>query len=203
MAGWGIDRLAVTPKAYLSSMNVCRADDCTKKVCAKGLCSTHYARWRRNGDPNIYQSRYKPVEDRFWAKVVRHDEGCWEWTGCRDNHGYGCLWVEPAMEKGHRVSWTIHNGPIPDGLFVRHRCDNPPCTRPDHLVLGTQLDNMADMYARGRGRKQRGIRVLTPEAIADIQARYSYRKVTEKQLGVEYGVSVSTIRKALRTSLAA
>ena len=98
---------------------------------------------------------------RFWSKV-RKGDGCWEWAGCRSK-GYGkiALGLESGLPKGkrvvkaHRVSWLIHFGPIPDGLFVCHRCDNPPCVRPDHLYLGTCADNSRDMIRKGRGAVQR------------------------------------------------
>jgi hypothetical protein len=82
---------------------------------------------------------------RFWPKV-RKDRGCWVWTGATTTTGYGRLSGQPA----HRLSWEIHHGPIPAGLFVCHRCDNPGCVRPDHLFLGTHEANMADMVAKGR-----------------------------------------------------
>jgi hypothetical protein len=93
-----------------------------------------------------------PLADRFWPKVQK-TEGCWLWIGCRDGRGYGQL-QSPGRSAGrlkaHRVSWLLHHGPIPDGLLVRHRCDNPPCVRPDHLELGTQADNAKDAARRGR-----------------------------------------------------
>jgi hypothetical protein len=99
----------------------------------------------------------RPLEDRFWEKVDKSGD-CWLWTGARDQHGYGSLSVahegrerrRSVPVKASRVSWQIHNGPIPAGMWVLHRCDNPPCVRPDHLFLGTQLDNMRDASAKGR-----------------------------------------------------
>jgi hypothetical protein len=89
---------------------------------------------------------------RFWAKVNQGD-GCWEWQGKRIG-GYGILLTGPAgaqrRERAHRVSWEINRGPIPSGAFVLHSCDNPPCVNPDHLHLGTNADNMAEMRERGR-----------------------------------------------------
>lgn len=93
------------------------------------------------------------IEDRFWSKV-RKDDGCWEWTASVNRRGYGWLHfggkVERKALKAHRVSWEIHNGPIPDGLWVLHKCDNPRCVRPDHLFLGDRTDNMRDCAAKGR-----------------------------------------------------
>lgn len=90
----------------------------------------------------------------FWSHVrVNERTGCWEWTGGHDKDGYGYFLVRPrlkGLDRTHRVSWVIHFGPIPVGLFVLHRCDNPPCVRPDHLWLGTSADNTADMVAKGR-----------------------------------------------------
>lgn len=102
------------------------------------------------------------IVGRFWDKVPdRPENGCWIWAG-RKVGGYGALrsgrtasgkhrWV-----RAHRLSWEIHNGPIPDGLQVLHGCDNPPCVRPDHLRVGTHADNMADKVARGRCARQSG-----------------------------------------------
>lgn len=90
----------------------------------------------------------KTSVDRFWIKVKKSD-GCWIWGALRLN-GYGCLRFNGKRTLAHRVSWEIHNGPIPEGLFVLHRCDNPACVRPDHLFLGTRKDNMQDMIKKGR-----------------------------------------------------
>lgn len=136
----------------------------------------------------------KHTDADFWARVVK-TEGCWVWTGPSNAQGYGV--VGHRSRKAHRVSWEMVNGPIPDGLLIRHLCHNPPCVRPDHLTLGTQKDNMADMYDAGRGRKATGLDnghgKLTDEQIAEIRRRYVFRKVTHKMLAAEYGVSESLV----------
>lgn len=88
---------------------------------------------------------------RFGAKVQRA-EGCWEWTGKRIKgpQPQGHFYAGAKMLLASRVAWTIAKGPIPDGLWVLHRCDNPTCVRPDHLFLGTRSDNTLDMYGKGR-----------------------------------------------------
>ncbi|KKM02552.1 hypothetical protein LCGC14_1783330 [marine sediment metagenome] len=78
---------------------------------------------------------------------------CWVWTGTRQSQGYGILYVEGEPVLAHRFAWAFENGPVPEGIQVLHHCDNPPCTRPSHLFLGTQKDNMQDMANKGRGRK--------------------------------------------------
>lgn len=102
-----------------------------------------------------------PVEDRFWSFVSKSDdEGCWEWSGHRDKNGYGTLAISSRPVGAHRVSWTINYGPIPDGLCVLHRCDNPPCVRPDHLFLGTSQDNTIDMIRKNRQVDRRILREI-------------------------------------------
>lgn len=86
---------------------------------------------------------------RFWSKVLIGNE-CWEWQAACHRHGHGMFALRGRMHYAHRVAWELWYGPVPDGLFVLHRCDNPPCARPDHLFLGTQTDNMADAFQKGR-----------------------------------------------------
>lgn len=94
-----------------------------------------------------------PIEQRFWPNVVkRGDAGCWEWTGkarCRPGW-HPTVSFEGRTALVHRVSWVLHNGPIPDGLWVLHHCDNPVCVNPTHLYIGTIRENVRDMMVRGR-----------------------------------------------------
>lgn len=97
-------------------------------------------------------ARTRSLAARFWAKVNKTPT-CWLWTANRLPKGYGVINVggrAGSQQLAHRVSWELHFGPIPDGLWVLHRCDNPPCVRPDHLFLGTVQDNVDDMVTKGR-----------------------------------------------------
>jgi hypothetical protein len=79
-------------------------------------------------------------------------DACWPWTG-RTEGGYGRLWFKNKHERAHRVAWALaNNQPVPDGMVVCHRCDNPPCCNPADLWLGTRTDNNADRDAKGRQR---------------------------------------------------
>ena len=83
--------------------------------------------------------------DTFWDQVTKSD-GCWTFAAHLSGHGYRSFRGRPA----HRVAWELSNGPIPDGMNVLHKCDNPPCVRPTHLFLGTHADNMRDAKEKGR-----------------------------------------------------
>jgi len=87
---------------------------------------------------------------RFWSKVDKSGD-CWPWKAGRSNWGYGAFTATRREQVGaHRVSFELENGPIPSGLQVLHRCDNPPCVNPAHLFLGTAADNMHDRWRKGR-----------------------------------------------------
>lgn len=88
---------------------------------------------------------------RFWDKVDSSKEGCWEWRGgINPNGGYGRFHFNNGQAPAHRLSWQLIKGSIPQGLFVLHHCDNPPCVNPSHLYLGTLADNNRDTRLRKR-----------------------------------------------------
>jgi hypothetical protein len=101
----------------------------------------------------------KFVESQFEDYIAKMESGCWEWLGQRDDKGYGFFRKSFGSRNSsrrvsaHRWSYQIHKGPITGGLYVCHSCDNPPCVNPEHLWLGTHLDNMRDMASKGRNRR--------------------------------------------------
>jgi hypothetical protein len=132
--------------------------------------------------------------DRFWEKVdVSFKTGCWEWTGFRGRTGYGRVRFNGRTQSAHRVSYELTWGPIPVGLSVLHSCDNRACVRPDHLSLGTQGDNMRDMFAKGRrtwNETRTNSRKMPAEQVRAL--RYAYRQGgrTVVQLAKDFGLCV-------------
>jgi hypothetical protein len=131
------------------------------------------------------------IAQRFWDKVSKTEE-CWLWTGGRTAPGkYGLFTENKHRVTAHSFSWRLHHGPIPEGLEVCHTCDNPPCVNPNHLFLGTRLQNMQDCVSKDRQAK--GPRVLPAEAVEDIRSNYSPGKVTMRHFSRKYGVSVQLV----------
>lgn len=148
-----------------------------------------------------------PLENRFWNKVDKTSvDRCWAWKGATNKGGYGRVTVPATLGKyisltAHRVSWEIHNGSIPQGLCVLHRCDNPPCVNPEHLFVGTRKDNAIDMFKKGRRYTPRGecLSKLTEIQVKEIRQRFSgAERPAKRALAREYGVDHSTIRSLLR-----
>jgi hypothetical protein len=90
--------------------------------------------------------------ERYLEKVdQRGPDDCWEWTAARFDKGYGAFRLGDKQLKAHRFGYEARFGPIPEGLYVCHTCDNPPCQNPSHWFLGTHKDNADDREAKGRG----------------------------------------------------
>lgn len=141
---------------------------------------------------------------RFQSLVQRTDgDACWTWQGNRSTRrdgspSYGRFCIGKDCQLAHRVAWLIANGPIPADQVVRHRCDNVACVRPDHLLLGSQADNLQDMRERGRARFNRfptGSRHpnarLSDDQVASLRAARAAGE-TFAALGRRFGVHPST-----------
>lgn len=137
--------------------------------------------------------------DRFWSKVdKRSPESCWEWTAKANSKGYGTIRVGGKTTIASRFSYALVNGPIPEGLIICHKCDNPPCVNPSHLFLGTHLDNCIDKYIKKRnvnvkGEKS-GMSKITREQADMIRVSKESLRELGKKLGMTYG-NVGKIRR--------
>jgi hypothetical protein len=180
-------------------MATCCIQDCGKKVLAKGMCAMHYSRNKKYGDPTkgaSKQMRGATLQERYHAYAGKTESGCWSWQSFRDPQGYGRLNIDNKPVLAHRISWELHNGPIPEGMHVLHECDNPPCTNPAHLFLGDQVANNADMMAKGRHNpghvygESHGCSILTENQVRAIRGSGRSASV----LSTQYGVSRRTIR---------
>lgn len=146
-------------------------------------------------------ARYTEKERRrrFWQHVDRTG-ACWRWTAGGNPDGYGITRVAGRRSVGaHRRAWELLRGEIPAGLQVLHTCDHRWCVRPEHLFLGTQLDNIADMVAKGRSRAcgVRGERHhaarLTADDVRAIRASTESGRAVAQRYGITFG-QVSHIR---------
>ena len=141
----------------------------------------------------------------FWRKVDKsHVGGCWLWTAAKIPHGYGYFSMDRRPTYVHRLSYQIHKGPIPPGINVCHNCpsgDNPSCVNPEHLWLGTQMQNQHDMIRKGRDRKATGDRAggrTKPESFAQKVTREMALAIlastdSHASLGRKYGISTTTV----------
>lgn len=125
------------------------------------------------------------LEERFWLKVdVLGKNDCWEWNACiTKTTGYGKFSITKYKKiDSHRAVWILTHGKIKNNLWVLHRCDNKKCCNPNHLFLGTYLDNVADMVKKGRQAKgnKNGLRVH-PESVQRGE-KHTSSKLTKKQV---------------------
>jgi hypothetical protein len=122
---------------------------------------------------------------------------CIEWSGRRQSAGYGLQSIKGKNHYVHRLEWARHNGPIPDGMVVCHTCDNPPCYNIEHLFLGTQKDNVRDMYAKGRtwqpkGEDRKNSKLIW-DAVNEIRELHATGQYSQRALAKKFGVAKRTI----------
>jgi HNH endonuclease len=200
----------------MADKGICSVDGCERKAHSRTWCNMHYLRWQKYGDvlhPVEAQVHGGSVLDRFWAKVDRRGpDECWPWKASRRSHGYGVFWAgskrangDNIMEGAHRSAYRLLVGPIADGLFVCHKCDNPPCVNPAHLFLGTQLDNMADAVAKGRHVSPPNRRGPHPwsakvdaTTVTRIRELHANGGITQQWLADQYGLSQTAVGEIIR-----
>jgi len=141
-------------------------------------------------------------EDRFWSYVnKKSDDECWEWTGSKSKQGYGEININGKITKAHRFSWVLHHGKINGGLLVCHKCDNKKCVNPNHLFLGTYLDNNHDRDNKGRAIHQsgetHGRSKLTQNDVDTIRTLRIEKHLSQYELAKMFPVTRSTIKSIL------
>lgn len=143
----------------------------------------------------------------FWDHVEKslEPDGCWEWSGARmgGTHRYGQIRIKGKTIYAHRLSFEAHVAPLVEGQFVLHRCDNPPCIRPEHLFAGSAKDNAQDMLRKGRARNQtrcgskNNHAKLTEQQVREIRGRYAAGD-RQTALAAEFGVTQANISVIVR-----
>ncbi len=150
------------------------------------------------------------LAERFWSRVAKGltPDDCWIWLWGVDKDGYGKFRARSVgQQRTHRIAWVLSNGPIPSGLQVLHSCDQPACVRPDHLWLGTHLQNHQDKARKGRSptpwaklhpelalrRTRHPNAKLTEAAVSDIRQNYRPRKVPLRHFAKKYNVGIGAV----------
>lgn len=145
---------------------------------------------------------------RFMTRVdinPLHPDGCWEWTGERNEYGYGLFTFRSKPVTAHRASYIMFVGEIALGLHVLHRCDNPPCVAPHHLWLGTPALNLADCIAKGRHvatpGERNGRAKLTAAQVCEIRELYANNGGSTTIIGARFGVSSTHVSRLVRREM--
>ena len=156
--------------------------------------------WAKRGD----MDRTK-IYDHIDYSAMAAGCSCWIWTGTYDKDGYGRIVISkprsgPAiMERTHRTSYELSKGPIPPGMCVLHSCDCPSCINPDHLRVGTTLDNARDTAIRNRRKNELiGRAKIDREYVHDIRSTYASGFVSQTTLAIRFNLGQTQVSRIIR-----
>lgn len=169
------------------------------------LCGNKVTRETKQKTPQRFCSNkcvnlsMKATEQELWKRAIKayekdviKQEGCWDWKGLLYKKGYACISgsCTHKTRSAHRISWMIHKGPIPDGMHVLHNCDNRKCTNPEHLFLGTNLDNSNDCTKKFRQHS-----VLKKNQVIEVKKLLKEGNLSHREIGELFGVKREAITK--------
>lgn len=180
-------------------MRICSIPDCGVKHYAKGLCEKHYQRQKLTGHTGEGVKPRLPLSVRFWRKVdIRSDDECWEWKGCMSNKtGYGAITKNGKNVGAHRVSYELNKGPIQEGLYILHSCDNRKCVNPNHLRAGTCQENIQEAFDKGRKSNPIAYGEQNPKSklnLTQVEFIKSHPEMQHTELAKLFNVSPNCIR---------
>lgn len=147
--------------------------------------------------PNDLSAIDYETEQRFWQRVIKDPNGCWNWAGSTITAGYGSFSIDGKTYSAHRVAYALANGGVPDGAYVCHRCDNKLCCRPDHLYAGSHRSNMLDKKIRGRNVRltgtDNGMTKISDGVARRIFLLYKSRRMSQQKIAKLFGLKRSMV----------
>lgn len=177
------------------------------RLLGEGPCPKNVQRLDAGARPMVHTSWVK----RFCDYVDKIPGGCWLWTGPLGGGGYGAFGAARSSCRSyreigevyvHRISWVAHFGPIPEGLWVLHKCDTPLCINPDHLFLGTNKDNSSDRKQKGRNPNRRGEAnpacELGEATIRELRALWNTGEWSQRRLAARFNTEQSHVSRIVR-----
>lgn len=137
----------------------------------------------------------KSLKERFEKYFEKTPNSCWIWTGAILKRGYGQQKTGEKNKRAHRISWELYRGKIPTGMNVCHKCDTPLCVNPDHLFIGTQLDNIRDCIKKNRNAKAPNGEEHKNSKLKekDVRNILKDKRLSLSKIAKEYGVHRKTI----------
>lgn len=193
----GLCRAHYLKNRRVTATKLCSIDECKNPSYVLGLCNMHYIRNYRN----------KPINEKSWYQLspkerlnkfikIDDEKKCWLWVGGKNRKGYGSIHFNGKNRIAHRMSYELYVGEIPCGVLVCHHCDTPSCVNPEHLFLGTDLDNSNDKFSKGRHKsspgQSNGNSKLTNDEVRCIKKRLKVgTKVSE--ISKQYHISETNI----------